>query len=109
MLITFKTPVHANVTMFGEVALSLISKMGLSETVPSALMPADIPRALERLRDGLAKAEEEERESSQESSVDENESEDKEEPVSLKNRAIPLIDLLEAALSENQAVLWEKS
>jgi hypothetical protein len=47
MLVTFKSRAHADVIMFGEVALKLIKLMGRRETVPSAIRPEDIPRISE--------------------------------------------------------------
>lgn len=108
MLIVFKTPVHANVTMFGDVALSLIESMGHSTTVPSALMPADIPLALERLRDYVASSEAEENPSPDDEQPSDDDR-DEEPAVSLRNRAMPLIDLLEAALREDKSVMWDQA
>ena len=101
MLITFKTPAHANVTMFGVVALNLLKLMGRSQTVPSAMWPADIPQALENLRQGLAAAAMKESEAS-------GDDEEKEPSVSIKHRALPLIELLEAAHSADVSVMWEE-
>ena len=50
MLVTFKTEAYANITMFGEVAVTLLKLMGHSGTVPGALMAEDVPAALERLK-----------------------------------------------------------
>jgi len=49
MLITFTTPVYADITMFGDVALNMLKLMGNSATVPGALLAEDIPEALQRL------------------------------------------------------------
>jgi hypothetical protein len=54
MLVTFRTEAFASVTMFGDVAVTLIKLMGHSGAVPSALMPEDIPEALERLKAAVA-------------------------------------------------------
>ncbi len=103
MLVTFKSRAHADVIMFGEVALKLIKLMGRRETVPSAIQPEDIPQALESLREGMA---------IEDAAVEENELEDVEdeevEPVSVHSRALPLIELLNAARRENVPVTWEE-
>ena len=103
MLITFKTSAYADVTMFGEVALKLIKLMGRRENVPSAIESEDIPQALKMLRVGIA---------ADDAAAKENESEDgddeTEEFVSVHNRALPLIELLEAAHKENVPVMWEE-
>ena len=49
MLVTFSCPVYADITMFGDVAVRLLKMMGHSGTVPSAIVAADVPAALERL------------------------------------------------------------
>ena len=103
MLITFKSRAHADVIMFGEVALKLIKLMGRDETVPSAIQPEDIPQALKSLREGVAV---------EDAAVIENETEDIEEEeveqVSVHNRALPLIEILNAAERENVPVMWEE-
>ena len=102
MLITFKTRAYADVTMFGEVALKLIKLMGRRETVPSAIEPEDIPQALKMLRAGIATDDAAAKEDESEDGDDETE-----ELVSVHNRALPLIELLQAAHKENVPVMWE--
>ena len=103
MLITFKTRASADVTMFGDVALKLIKLMGRRDTVPSAMEPEDIQSALDKLRAGAAAEEAPANENAAES--DEDGSKNR---VSLHNRAVPLIELLEAAQKKNVPVMWEQ-
>jgi len=49
MLVTFTTKAYADITMFGDVALALLKKMGHSATVPGAILAADVPAALSKL------------------------------------------------------------
>jgi hypothetical protein len=49
MLVTFTTKAYANITMFGDVAVTLLKMMGHSGTVPGAILAADVPAALSRL------------------------------------------------------------
>jgi len=100
MLITFRTDAYADITMFGDVALSLLKLMGHSATVPGAILAADVPAALQRLRAGVASAVPE----SGAAAGDDNE----EPPVSLSHRALPLIRLLEAAAAAKSDVMWDK-
>jgi len=102
MLVTFETKAFANITMFGDIAIKLLKLMGHSGTVPSAIKPEDIPTALQSLRDGIAAEEaagagEPERDAKDE---------DEEETVSLRNRALPLTQLLEAAAEKQTTVMW---
>ena len=105
MLVTFKTRAHyPNITMFGDVALKLLTLMGRSETVPSAIEPEDIPAALKRLREGLKKEEVHGDEAELAQTDD-----DEEPPPALGARALPLIELLEAAAKESKTVMWEEA
>lgn len=103
MLITFKTESYANITMFGDVAVALLKLMGHTAAVPGALMPEDIPKALERLKASVA--------ANPDASLDPQGNKDDDEDgrphVSLANRALPLIELLEAAQKDNKHVMWE--
>lgn len=101
MLITFKSRAHADVTMFGDVAMKLIRLMGRRDTVPSAMYPEDIPDALDKLRSGLLLEE------TAESDVVTND-EDGEEQVGIQIRAMPLVELMVAAEKEQVPVMWEE-
>lgn len=89
--------------MFGEVAESLLKMMGQSGQVPGALVAADIPAALETLQSNLASAEAPASSAGGAAAEDE----DGETPVSVSARALPLIQLLEAARDGGADVLWE--
>lgn len=103
MLVTFSTPAHGDVTMFGDVAMRLLKMMGRSNTVPSALYAEDIQAALWRLKAALDLA----RSSPKPNLPAEDEEEDA--TVSILHRAQPLIELLEAAAHENCGVMWERN
>lgn len=100
MLVTFSTPAHGDVTMFGDVAIQLLEMMGRSNTTPSALYAEDVQAALERLKAALNPVR------SKHPNMPA-EDEDEEPAVSISHRALPLIELLEAAVQENCAVMWE--
>lgn len=103
MLVKFKTTAsYPEITMFGDVALRLLEMMGRRGTVPSAISAEDIPEALQSLREAVAAADAEAADlpPSDEEEGDANK-------VSLHNRALPLIELLEAAQKDGVAVMWE--
>ncbi len=101
MLITFKTDVYADISMFENDALSMLRMMGLSETVPGAILAADVPQALHLLTSALNAQKEI-------SQPVENKDGDTEEPVvSMRNRGLPLIELLTAAVKKRCNVMWE--
>lgn len=103
MLVTFTTADYGDVIMFGDVALEMLHMMGHSPTVPGAILAADVPAALGRLSAAIAAAK------ANPPVVDEDEDEEPagEPAVSLSNRALPLINLLEAAAKSNSRVMWK--
>ena len=105
MLVTFRTRTYSDITMFGKVAVTLIRMMGHSGAVPGAILAADIPAALVRLRTALA-SEEVSGEGGRDDDDDDESFQD--EPVSLRNRALPLIELLEAAAADDSSVSWDE-
>ena len=106
MLVRFRSRASGNITMFGDVAVKLLKLMGRSGNVPGAIMPEDIPAALQQLKTALS-------EYGTETPQDGNEEQEEpaefiDEPVSLPTRAIPLIELLEGSLEEDVGVMWEE-
>lgn len=105
MLITFRSTAWNNITMFGDVALTLLQMMGHSGTVPGALRAGDIPAALVQLKNALvanAPPSEDPRGARPASDNSNNET-----PVELKQRAQPLIQLLSAAALQGCDVTWD--
>lgn len=98
MLVTFSCKAYADITMFGDVAVSLLKMMGHSGTVPGALAAEEVMPALERLRIALAG------QTQDEAVIRDG---DDEPTVSLAHRAMPLIALLEAAQQAHTHVLWD--
>jgi Domain of unknown function (DUF1840) len=96
MLVKFDSKV-GGLTMFGDVAVTLLKAAGNSGTVPGALLAKDIPPALERLKAAVAAAPAKDGESEEESNVP------------LARRAYPLIDLLDRAAKAGADVLWDKA
>ncbi|MBA2709727.1 MAG: DUF1840 domain-containing protein [Tatlockia sp.] len=99
MLVTFSCEFYENITMFGEIAKKLLTLMGHSATIPGALNPEEVPEALSRLKNGVEKT--------QSDTGTPKNPYDEEMPVSLKHRALPLINMLEAAAKNKTNVLWE--
>jgi hypothetical protein len=97
MIVTFTTKTYPDITMFGNVALTLLKMMGHSTKVPGAILAEDVPSALARLRAAI--------DALDEPPADED---DEDGPsVSLAHRALPLIELLEAADAEDANVMWK--
>ncbi len=97
MLVTFTTQGHERITMFGDVAQVLLKRMGHSGMIPSAILAKDVPEALEKLKKTMTTK----------SSNDQDKPYDAED-ISLRHRALPLIQLLETAATHHHDVLWEE-
>jgi uncharacterized protein DUF1840 len=98
MLVTFRTKAHANITMFGDVAVTLLKLAGHSGTVPSAILAQDIPAALVKLEGGLPLV-------SMQAQAATNDEPDTDPKVPLRRRAMPLLALLRAANAAGADVL----
>ena len=100
MLVKFKSDA-GNMTMFGEVAIDLLKLMGQTGALPGALLAKDIPAALERLKRGVA--------APAAVAPSGNKGNGDEEPkVSLRNRAFPLVELLERCVKMKCDLIWEQ-
>ncbi|MCC2682545.1 MAG: hypothetical protein K0S36_2109 [Nitrosospira multiformis] len=103
MLVTFKTSAHADIIMFGDIAKQLLKMMGHSGTVPSAMVADEVPAALDRLKHAV------EAKRADEAKPRDNAEQADDQSVSLKYRALPLIELLSAAARKHCDVMWDKT
>jgi len=103
VLITFSCSAYADITMFGDVAIHLLKLMGHSGVVPSALLAEDIQPALKRLQAAVA-ADPDSPEPAKTAG-----DKDDEPAVSLRHRALPLIELLKAAANAECNVMWDSN
>jgi hypothetical protein len=99
VLVRFRSDA-GDMIMFGEVAVALLKMMGQSGGVPGAILAADIPAALDRLQRAVA--------ANRPESPPPEAREAGEPPVSLRQRAFPLIDLLTRASKKHADVIWEE-
>jgi Domain of unknown function (DUF1840) len=101
MLVTFDSDA-GGFTMFGDIAVKLLKMMGHSGTVPSAILAEDIPAAVARLQAAL------DADPASSAAPEPDDEQDKREPpVSLRQRAYPLIDLLTRAQKRGCPVVWK--
>lgn len=103
MLITFKSGVAADVMMFGDVAKKLMEVMGKAPADKGIVTVEQMPEAIARLKRMVA--EDKARRAAEKTP------EQEEEPpaaprITLGQRALPLIELLERSLKEEEAVVW---
>lgn len=103
MLITFSTRArYPDITMLGDTALHLISLMGKRMTVSGTVAYEDISDVLERLRLRL-----EDEVDDADDSLDED-GEGQEEKVPISVRAVPIIEMLEAAQQDSVPIVWHE-
>ena len=107
MLIRFESKA-GRFTMFGDIAVYFLKMMGHSGTVPSAILAADLPAAIERLEKALGNPPplpEEPKEARDKTEAAEGEDEPR---VSISQRVFPLLELLKAAARRKADVMWEQ-
>lgn len=102
MLVTFRTKAWSDISMFGDVAVTLLKMAGHSGTIPSALRAADVPAALAKLTQALAAAPAEDKQPAASTADDADAP-----PVGIRLRAYPLMQLLAAAAKQECDVMWE--
>ncbi|HEY8537985.1 MAG TPA: DUF1840 domain-containing protein [Steroidobacteraceae bacterium] len=113
MLVTFRSEATESITMFGDVAQTLLKMMGATGRVPGALVADDVPAALARLEQEVqalkavpaSPAPQTDRD--EETEEEDEKDKDKERAVPLATRAVPLIDLLRRAVAAKAGVMWE--
>lgn len=101
MLVRFKSDV-GGFTSFGDVAVKLLRMAGHSGTVPGAIPAEGMAEALRKLEAAL------QAEAPESEGADEAASEDREPPVSLRQRAFPMLELFRNAVRDECGVMWEK-
>ena len=99
MIVTFHSKDYYPITMFGEAALQLIEKMGVTPKVPGAIYAEDVPQALWQLQQNLE-------ELPQDATAPAT-AEPAEAPVSLHTRAVPLLEMLRGAAKKQHNISWD--
>jgi len=111
MLVKFSTR-NGQLLMQGEPAVRLVKLGGHSGTVPSAVLAADLPAFAAKLRSGLEQHGDELSPAPPAAAAgraeDEND-EPRERPIKLRLRAVPLLDMVDTAISQKSDLLWEKA
>ena len=109
MLVTFKTKAHADITMFGNIAIELLKLAGMTGTVPTAILADDVPDKLATLERALTAHRDAFGDSAPASSEAKRASEPHERPRSPQcrcvPRALPVLELLRAAVAEHTDVV----
>lgn len=108
MIVRFDTD-SGTLSMHGEPAVQLLKLMGHSGTVPGAILAADLPAALEKLRAALASAAAAPAPAPASKAEDDDEDREDEAPITLQARALPLLDMLETAAKGQSGLMWDRA
>ncbi len=107
MIVKFSTRAGA-LTMHGDAAVILLKAMGHSGTVPGAILAAELPAALARLRKALEAQAQVPPPAEPATTDDDDDEREREPPVSIRMRALPLIDMIETAIARDSDLMWER-
>jgi Domain of unknown function (DUF1840) len=112
MLIKFTTR-FGQLLMQGEPALALLRLAGHSGTVPSAVLEADLPAFLARLRSGLELHGEEyspaPAPAAAANDAESDQEDPRERPIKLRLRAVPFVEMIETAIRQHADLMWERA
>jgi hypothetical protein len=111
MIVNFSTR-YGRLTLLGDAAVTLLRLAGHSGTVPSAVLAADLPGFLARLRAGLeTQGGTASPPPEQDAARTDDESHDagvRPDRVTLSMRAAPLVAMIENAIARGSDLMWER-
>jgi hypothetical protein len=107
MIINFSTKFD-RLTMFAEPALALLKLAGHSGNVPGAILAAELPAALSKLRAGLELSGHHISPAPPVRDPDDDENRPREPAVNLSTRAVPLIAMIERAMAGGSDLMWDR-
>lgn len=99
--LSFRTPNHAAVVYTDSVGVAMLKLMGRTGRVPGALDAGQVPAALDGLRQGLTSG-------AEQSGVPPVSAAGDTVPIGAEIRALPLVELLEAAIAAGDYVNWDR-
>jgi len=109
MLVRFSTR-HGQLVMLGEPAVTLLRLGGHSGTVPGAVLAADLPGFLAGLRSALELHGDELSPAPPPPDPERREDDEtRERPISLRHRAVPLVEMLQTAITRESDLMWDKA
>lgn len=104
-MITFRSEVGPDVMMFDPIAHRMMDLLGKEHSAQGVVTVEQMPAAIAALKDAIAKDR-----AAQQAQPDDDEDGDEEtrppRPVSLAQRALPLVELLEISLARGKPVTW---
>ena len=108
MLYKFKSKVTGDLIMLepnGRQVLQLVGKGDAASLVKGILLPADMPSAISALEHAIALDEAAQQQRQQEAKTA-GEKAPRAETVSLRQRAVPFIDMIKRCQAANEEILW---
>ena len=112
MVVKFSTR-FGQVVMFGDSALALLRLGGHSGAVPGAILAADLPGFLQQLQRGLERHGQEPSPAPSTppdaASTEQEPGQERERPVSLRLRAVPLVELVETSIRRGSDLMWDRA
>ncbi len=105
MLLTFKSKAGGDVIMFGDVAKQLLGAMGKAPDKQGIITVEQLPQAIARLKQ--AAVHDKAPKTDDDSNVETRHAGAQRPFVSLAQRAVPLIELLEHSLKAKVPVTWD--
>jgi len=101
-MITFRSEVGPDVMMFDEIAHRMMDLLGKERSAQGVVTVEQLPAAIAALKDAIAKDR-----ATHQPQAEENEDEaPASRPVSLAQRALPLVELFEISLARGKPVTW---
>jgi len=112
MLVNFRSPATESITMFQDVAVSLLKLMGATGRIPGALNAEDVPAALQKLESAVEGLKAQAHSTAappadNEDTASDDDDRGSEPTVALATRAIPLLSLMKRAAAAHKEVVWE--
>lgn len=109
MIVRFDTG-FGQLTMHGEAAVALLKAMGHTGTVPGAILAADLPDALATLERTLETSGHLPSGPPEAATTGDEEDEREREPViTLRTRAVPLLELMRTAIRRGSDLMWDRA
>ena len=105
MIVTFQSQAAGDVIMFGDVAQQMMKLMGKDVTAKGIVTVEQLPQAIACLR-AAVEADKLQRGGNIRPQAEVNVEGVVREPISVAQRAIPLLELLERSLKKNKPVVW---
>jgi hypothetical protein len=109
VIVRFQTG-FGQLTMHGDVAVTLLKAMGHTGSVPGAILAADLPAALASLERRLETAGDQPASPPTPADAgDDDDAQEREPVIALRTRAVPLLALMRTAIDRGSDLMWDRA